>query len=141
MIHDLTDTFLQALKRKGQWKPEEASGELAALAKQEGCDFQWGRTTGEEWMAIDSPSHGQYALIWTHAPLAIMHSYVSMAIRDFIERHNGQMIVADGWHVVAYRIDPDVIRAHGVPYFWPLDADDPTQNAFSILDLYDVTCN
>lgn len=141
MIHDLTDLFLQALAHKGAWDAEQVSVELASLIRREGGDFAWGRTSGEEWMALDSAGAHQYALVWTHAPLAIIHPQVSVPLRDFLEHSNALLIEADDWHAVAYSIEPAAIRAHGVPDFWPLDQDDPTEKAFSILDLYDVTNN
>jgi hypothetical protein len=141
MITDLTDIFVQALGHASQWHAGAVSADLARLILEEGGSFEWGRTSGEEWMALDGAQRRQCALVWTHAPLAILKPHVSDVLRAFLARHDALCIEEADWNAVAYCIHPEVIRAHGLPYFWPPDPDDPTEKAFSILDLYDLTNN
>lgn len=141
MIIDLTDIFLQALSRASNWHAEDVSADLARLMQQEGGYCEWSRASGEEWMALDGAQRHLYALVWTHAPLAILQPSISDVLRKFLASHDALCIEEADWNAVAYCIDPEVIRAHGLPRFWPLDSDDPTEKAFSILDLYAVTNN
>jgi hypothetical protein len=141
MITDLTDVFVQALGRASQWHADQLSADLAGLIQAEGGRFEWGRASGEEWMALDGTERQLYALVWTHAPLAILQPHVSQALRDFLTLHDALLIEDADWHTAIYSIRPETIRAHGLPDFWPLDRDDPTEKSFSLLDLYTVTNN
>ena len=134
-MHDLTDTFVAALSHKSGWDPTRVRADVIPILKREGGIFKWGQTAGEEWMTLESKGRENYALIWTHAPLAIVRPHIGETLREYLSLHNVCMIQADDWNAIAYSIDPAVVRTHGVPYFWHVSESDSFEDAFSVLDL------
>lgn len=138
-MQDLTEAFVLALSRRESWDPARVHSDLLPLIEQEGSILQWGRDSGEGWIRILRAGAELSALFWREAPLAIIVPHVSEDLRHYLTVHEVVVIEADDWDAVAYSIDPEAVRAHGAPSFWPLSGSESFESAFSIMDLWWAT--
>jgi len=133
-MHDLTSEFVGALARRSGWNPDYIGAEALHIVEQYGGAFYWGREAGEEWMHIHGLAGERHALIWTRAPLAVT-TMAATPLRTFLREHQVIVIDADDWDSLIYTIDPEVVRAHGMPDFWHASPWAVPVTGFSILDL------
>ena len=134
-MQDLTDAFVRALARRNTWNPEQTATVVRRLAQQVGGTFKWSQAAGEDWMYLFDGAEDLQALIWTPAPLVIATPEGVATLRALLAANAVEVIEIADWDAPDYSIDPEAVRAAGVPDFWLEEVDVTHTVGFSIMDL------
>lgn len=138
-MQDLTEHFVQALQHRDAWNAEQLYAALRALSARLEVRLEWDADSSEKWIKLSDVKQRTVALEWSIAPLAVIKSSAPQVFHDFLRDHGAFREIVDDWNAPRFTINPESVRAAGLPRFWRTDPEAVSTSGFSILDLLYVT--